>query len=147
MKVYVRSATNTSEIEAKMAKKQAEIDKKRAWIVKKEDAIKKKLALLSSDLTSEELRAVIDYVNALKVTRSHKVPDELKVDLYGLVRKYGWQWGEPKAEALYNIDNDAESIFNSNEAIKEAQGILDKYKNQLSALKEKQMRSIEFLNA
>lgn len=137
MKVYIKSATNISDVQAKIAKKQAEIDKKLAWIQKKEAAIQKKLALLSSDLTSEELRAVTDYVNALKVTRSHKVPDELRVDLYGLVRKYGWQWGEPKAEALYNIDNDAESIFNSNEAIKEAQAIIDNYNEKISALRAK----------
>lgn len=137
MKVYIKSATNVADIEAKIAKKQAEIDKKRAWIQKKEVAIQKKLALLSPDLTSEELQAVTDYVNALKVTMSRKVPDELKVDLYGLVRKYGWQWGEPKAEALYNIDNDAESIFNSNEAIKEAQAIVDKYNTQLDTLRKK----------
>lgn len=137
MKMYIKSATNVADIEAKIAKKQAEIDKKRAWIQKKEAAIQKKLALLSSDLTSEELQAVTDFVNALKVTRSHRVPDELKVDLYGLVRKHGWQWGEPKAEALYNIDNDAESIFNSNEAIKEAQAIVEKYNTQLDTIRKK----------
>jgi hypothetical protein len=47
MKVYIKSATNVSDIEAKIAKKQADIDKKKALIAKREAAIEKKLKILS----------------------------------------------------------------------------------------------------
>lgn len=137
MKVYIKSATNVSDIQAKIAKKRAEIDKKRAWIQKKEDAITKKLDLLSGKISDADLSAISRYVEALKTTRSHKVPQELYVDMWGLARKYGYTYEDAEGKALYNLDDDAESIFNSNAAIKEAQGILDKYSSQLDAIKAK----------
>lgn len=133
MKRYIKSAVNVSDIEAKIAKKQAEIDKKLAWIQKKEDAITKKLNLLSGKISDDELAAVSRYVEALKVTRSHKVPQELHVDMWGLARKYGYTYDDAEGKALYNLDDDAESIFNSTESIKEAQGVLDKYEAKLAA--------------
>lgn len=136
MKVYVK-ATNISDIEAKMAKKQAEIDKKVAWIQKKEESITKKLNLLSGKLSDDDYTKLSTFINALKVTMRRKIPDDIPVNTWGLARSYGYDYESPEGKALYSITEDAESIFNSREAIKEAQGILDKYKNQLSAVKEK----------
>ena len=138
MKVYIKSATNVSDIEAKIAKKQAEIDKKEAWIAKKEEAIKKKLALLSGKISSDEYDALVILLNELKVTPSRKISSDLYVDTWGLARKYGYDYETPLGKALYNIKEDAESIYNSNEAIKEAQAILDKYTNQLNTIKQKE---------
>ena len=133
MKIYIKSAVNVSDIQAKIAKKQAEIDKKRAWIQKKEAAITKKLDLLSGKISDADLDAISRYVEELKVTRSHKIPQELHVDMWGLARQYGYTYDDPEGKALYGLDDEAESIFNSNEAIKEAQGILDKYEAKLAA--------------
>ena len=137
MKVYIKSATNVSDIEAKIAKKQAEIDKKKAWIAKKEEAIKKKLALLSGKISSDEYDAIVTLLNELKVTPSRKISSDLYVDTWGLARKYGYDYETPLGKALYNIKEDAESIYNSNEAIKEAEGILSNYEAKIAALKNK----------
>lgn len=137
MKVYVKSATNVADIEANIAKKQAEIDKKQAWIAKKELAIQKKLDLLRPELSSEEYDKLVNYLELLKTTYSSKIPLESKFDLWGLARKNGWNYESPKGKACYSIDDDAESIYNSNYAIKEAQAILDKYNAQLAAIKSK----------
>jgi len=137
MKMYIKSATNVADIEAKIAKKQAEIDKKRAWIRKKEDAIQKKLDLVKPELSSEEYSKLINYLELLKTTYSSKIPLESKFDLWGIARKNGWDYESPKGKACYSIDDDAESIYNSNYAIKEAQAILDKYNAQLETIKAK----------
>lgn len=137
MKVYIKSATNTSEIEAKIAKKQAEIDKKEAWIAKKEDAITKKLALLKGNIDDTEYDNLVAYLELLKNYNSHRLPDHAEVNTWALVRKYGWNFEDKYGSALYSITNDAESIYNSKYAIKEAQQVLDNYKSKLSALKAK----------
>ena len=133
MKIYIKSAVNISDIQAKIAKKQAEIDKKKAWIQKKEIAINKKLDLLTGKLSDSELEAIKVFLDALKVTSSYKVPQELHVDTWGLARKYGYTYDDPEGKALYGLDDDAESIYNSNDAIKEAQAIIDKYEARLAA--------------
>jgi len=137
MKVYIKSAVNISDIQAKIAKKQAEIDKKVAWIAKKEASIEKKLNLLSGKLSDEDYAKLETFINELKVTARRKIPDDIPVNTWGLVRSYGYDYESPEGKALYNITDDAESIYNSGLAINEAQGILDKYKNQLSAMQEK----------
>ena len=138
MKVYIKSATNISDIQAKIAKKQAEIDKKQALIAKREAAIEKKLKILSGGITPEELSGVETFINAMKTTYRSKIPDSLYFDLIGLIRKYHWGYDDPKEKAVYGIDDDAESIYNANRAIEEAQAILDKYKNQLNTIKQKE---------
>lgn len=137
MKIYVKSAVNISDIQAKIAKKQAEIDKKKSWIVKKEAAIQKKLNILRPELTNDEYTRLSNFLEELKVTRRSKIADEDKFNYYELRNKYGWEWGDARAEAAYNIIQDAESIFNSKEAIDEAQAIIDKYEAKISAEKAK----------
>lgn len=140
MKVYIKSATNVADIEAKIAKKQAEIDKKQAWVAKKEAAIQKKLDLLKPELSSEEYDKLVNYLELLKTTYSSKIPSESSFDLWGIARKRGWDYESPKGKACYSIDDDAESIYNSNYTIKEAEAIRDKYVAQLNAIKEKDRR-------
>ena len=137
MKVYIKSATNVADIQAKIAKKQAVIDKKIAWIEKKESAIQKKLALLEGQLTDEEYNSLVTYLNAVKTTRKRNIPDEISVNCWGLARNHGWDYEDKRGKALYSIDEDAESIYNSEEAIKEAQGIIDGYNQKLDAIKAK----------
>lgn len=137
MKVYIKSATNVADIEAKIAKKQAEIDKKRAWIQKKTDAINKKLDLLKGNITTEEFDALVKYLDIVKVTPERKIPVSDRVDCWGLARKYNWEYESALGKAAYNIEDDAESIYNSNDAIGEAQAIIDNYKAKLAAIKAK----------
>lgn len=137
MKVYIKSATNISDLEAKIAKKQADIDKKLAWIDKKETSIQKKLDTLSGKLSSEEFSKLTAYLNALKTTDSYKIPADVQFDCWGTARSHGWDYETKEGKILYSIDNEAESIYNSNCAIKEAQKILDTYKSRLSALADK----------
>ncbi len=137
MKVYIKSATNVSDLEAKIAKKQAEIDKKLALIAKKETSIQKKLDTLSGKLSSEEFSKLTTYLDALKTTNSYKIPADLQFDCWGTARSHGWDYDTKEGKILYSIDNDAESIYNSNYAIKEAQKILDNYESRLSALEDK----------
>ena len=94
MKVYIKSATNVSDIEAKIAKKQAEIDKKKAWIAKKEEAIKKKLALLSGKISDDEYTQLVACLDELKVTPTRKIDEDLRIDTWGLARKYGYNYEE-----------------------------------------------------
>ena len=136
MKVYVRAA-NVADIQAKIAKKQADIDKKRAWIAKKEEAIQKKLDVLSGRLTPEEFSQLIKYLDVLKTTNSYKIPVEDQFDCWGTARKYGWDYDSKEGKILYSIDNEAESIYNSNYAIKEATAVKEKYQAQLAAIKQK----------
>lgn len=136
MKVYVKAA-NVSDIQAKLAKKQAEIDKKLAWIAKKEESIQKKLAVLSGKLTPEEFSQLTKYLDALKTTNSYKLPVEDQFDCWGTARKYGWDYDSKEGKILYSIDNEAESIYNSNYAIKEATAVKEKYQAQLAAIKQK----------
>ena len=137
MKLYIKSATNVSDIEAKIAKKQAEIDKKKAWIAKKEEAIKKKLALLSGKISDDEYTQLVACLDELKVTSPRKIDEDLRIDTWGLARKYGYNYETPEGKALYNIKEDAESIYNSKEAIKEAEGILSNYEAKIATLKNK----------
>lgn len=137
MKVYIKSATNISDLQAKIAKKQAEIDKKLAWIAKKEESIQKKLAVLSGKLTPEEFSQLTKYLDALKTTNSYKIPVEDQFDCWGTARKYGWDYDSKEGKILYSIDNEAESIYNSNYAIKEATAVKEKYQAQLAAIKQK----------
>ena len=137
MKVYIKSATNISDLEAKIAKKQADIDKKTAWIQKKEDAITKKLALLRDKIDTSDYNDLVGYLDLLRNNSSYRLPEGPRCDTWGLIRKYGFSYDDKWGKALYSIKDDAESIYNSNEAIKEARTILDGYTAKISALKDK----------
>ena len=137
MKVYIKSATNISDLEAKIAKKQADIDKKTTWIRKKEDAITKKLDLLKDKIDTSDYNDLVRYLDLLRNNNSYRLPEGQKCDTWGLVRKYGFSYDDKWGKALYSISDDAESIYNSKETIKEAQAVLDKYNDKISALNDK----------
>lgn len=137
MKRYI-VATNISDIQAKIAKKQADIDKKLAWIEKKEAAIEKKLKLLSGLLTSDIYDRLVARIEYLKNNDSYKsTPEYASINTWQIARENGWDYETPQGKALYSIDEDAESIYRTKESIKEMQGVLDKYKAQLSAIEKK----------
>ena len=132
MKVYIRAA-NVADITAKIAKKQAEIDKKTAWIQKKEDNIKKKLDLLSGVIDDSDYSALVDYLELLKNYDSYRLPEgSVEVNTWDLVRKYNFSFDDKFGKALYSIDEDAKSIFNSKCAIREAEGVISNYNEKLS---------------
>lgn len=139
MKIYIRAA-NISDIQAKIAKKQAEIDKKYALIAKREATIEKKLNLLKDKIDSDDYNAIVNYLELAK--DSNSVPNE--PNTWAMVRKYGFSFDDKWGKALYNITDDAESIYNTKRAIKEMQPTMDKYKAQLDAIlqKEKQVDEI-----
>ena len=137
MKVYIKSATNVADIEAKIAKKQAEIDKKEAWIKKKEAAIEKKMQIITPAVTSEELAQINKVLDYLSQADSNTYRRPEGYSLTPIFRKYDWEWGNPVREALSSAEDDAESIGNSALAIKEATAIRDKYKAQIEAIKAK----------
>lgn len=136
MKVYIRAA-NVADITAKIAKKQAEIDKKTAWIKKKEDNIQKKLDLLSGTLDDTDYNTLVEYLELLKNYYSHKLPDGPRVDTWRLMDKYGLRYEDKLGKALYTIDDDAKSIYNSKCAIREAEGVISNYNEKLSKEKAK----------
>ena len=139
MKVYIKSATNISDLEAKIAKKQADIDKKTAWIQKVNARIAKKMNKLSSILAPEDLARVQKKIDLLSTNNRYsskfQLPEECSTDF--LTKKYNWDWGDENKEIVYSLADDASSIYNSNEAIKEAQAVIDSYEAKISALKDK----------
>ena len=136
MKVYIRAAT-FADVKAKLDKKYADIKKKQDWIQKKEAAIQKKLALLSKDLSNEDYTKLENYLNYLKEHDNWRVPTEIQVDTWGMVRKYGWDYNTPQGKALYSIADDAESIYNSYKAIAEMETQVEKYNEQIAKLQAK----------
>ena len=137
MKVCIKSATNISDIEAKIAKKQAEIDKKKAWIEKKEMAIDKKRAVYEPLVTDEEIAQINKVLDYLRRPDSNTYRRPEGYSLTDIFRKYDWKWGDPAYVALSDAEDDAESIGNSAQAIKEATAIIDKYRSQISAIRQK----------
>lgn len=138
MKRYIKSAVNVSDIEAKIAKKQAEINKKKAWIAKKEANIQTKLQLLSTELDSATYHRLVTRMEYLKNNRRYSaIPEEADINTWQLARDHGWDYESKLGKACYSIDDDAESIHTSKQAIEEIQGIIDNYEAKISALRAK----------
>ena len=137
MKLYVKAVTNISDLEAKIAKKQAEKDKKLAWIDKKEANIVKKLDLLSTVLDSATYDRLVAYLEYLKNNRDYRIPEDIYVNTWQIAREGGWNYDSKEGKALYSIDDDAKSIYNSKEAIKEIDQVIDNYKSKIAAIRSK----------
>lgn len=131
MKIYIRAA-NVSDIQAKIAKKQAEIDKKKAWIEKKEAAIAKKFAIIEPLVPADEFDKIKMIIEYLKTNNSYRRPEEYS--LSELRRKYIHRMVDSNQD-LYDVigavEDDAESIYNSNCTIQEAEAVKAKYQAQL----------------
>lgn len=136
MKVYIKSV-NVADIQAKIAKKQADIDKKKAWIEKKEVAIQKKLDILSPVLSPDVYEQLVSYIDYLKSNSDYKVPDNYDINTWKIARDNGWDYESKIGKALYTIDDDAKSIYNSKQAIAEARKVLDKHNEKLASAKAK----------
>lgn len=137
MKVYIKSVTNISDLEAKVAKKQAEKDKKLAWIDKKEDSIVKKLDLLSSILDSATYDRLVAYLDYLKNNRDYTTPQDIYINTWQIAREGGWSYDSKEGKALYSIGDDAKSIYNSKEAIKEIEQVIDNYESKIATIRSK----------
>ena len=137
MKRYVR-AVNVADIQGRIAKKKADIEKKQAWIKKKEQSIEKKLALLSGLLASDTYDRLVARIEYLKNNDSYLgMPEYVSINTWQLAKENGWNYETPQGKALYSIDEDADSIYRAKESIAEIQGVLNKYNEQLSAIKKK----------
>lgn len=137
MKRYIRAAVNISDIEAKISKKQAEIDKKTAWIQKKEANIKTKMQMLSEVLDSETCDRLTVYLDYLKNNQDYRIPDNININTWQIARENGWDYDSKIGKALYSIDDDAKSIYNSKKVIEEAQKVIDGYADKISTLRAK----------
>jgi chromosome segregation ATPase len=135
MKVYVKSVTNIADLQAKIAKKQAELDKKKAWIQKKEEAITKKLALLKGNIDDSDYNALVPYLEYVKEHDKYRVPADIDVNTWRLVDKYHFTYDDKYGKALYSIDDDAASIYTSNQGIKEIKQVIDNYNAKLDKIK------------
>ena len=137
MKRYIKSATNISDLQAKIAKKQADKDKKLAWIDKKEASIQKKLELLSTVLTQDEYDRLVVYLDYLKDNDSYRVPPDISVNTWQIARDNGWDYDSKIGKALYSIDEDAQSIYNSKAAITEINNVISGYEEKLKVIKQR----------
>lgn len=133
MAIYVK-AVNVADIQAKIAKKEEEIRKKEAWIQKVNERINKKMTKLSAILAPEDLARVQKKIDLLSTNNRYsskfQLPEECSTDF--LTKKYNWDWGNENREIVYSLADDASSIYTSNEAIKEAKGIIAKYEDKLA---------------
>ena len=136
MKVYVK-ATNVSDLQAKIAKKQADIDKKKAWIQKREESITKRLNLLNGKISDEDYELLVGYLELLRNNNKYRLSDDQEVSTWRMIDKYGFDYDDKYGKALYGVTGDAESIYNSKEAITEMQRVLDSYEEKLEAIKAK----------
>lgn len=137
MKLYVKAVTNISDLEAKIAKKQADKDKKLAWIDKKEANIVKKLDLLSTVLDSATYDRLVAYLEYLKNNRDYRIPEDIYINTWHIAREGGWDYDSKEGKALYSIDDDAKSIYNSKEAIKEIDQVIDNYQSKIATIRSK----------
>lgn len=139
MKVYIKSATNVADIEAKIANKQTIIDKKNAWIAKKEASIEKKLKVIENGVTPEDYEYVVTALEWLKDNNGYRRPEQYS--LYELRRKY---IDNSKDHDMYDVigsaEDDAESIYNSKQVIQEETAIMEKHIAKLNEIKAKDQK-------
>lgn len=137
MKVYIKSATDISAIQAKIAKKEEDIRKKRQLIDKRNTAIDKQMTILKNYLDSAELDRIHSYIEYISSHGTWRLPEEYSIS--DIVSKYYSQFKQDFGFAddpLYKIRDYAESIHNANSAIEEYQATLDKYNAQLNKIKQ-----------
>lgn len=139
MKVYIKSATNISDIQAKIAKKKADIDKKKALISKREAAIDKQMKILEKYLNSDEIEHINRYIDYVVDHGTYRMPTDLEI--WPISRNHESEFKRDFGFAddpIYKVRDAAESIYNANKAIEEAQAIFDKYQTQLNTIKQKE---------
>jgi hypothetical protein len=137
MKLYVKSATDISAIQAKIAKKEEDIRKKRQLIDKRNAAIDKQMKILDKYLNSDEIDLINQYIDYATEHGTYRMPEELKT--WQISRDHEAEFNRDFSFAddpLYKIGDAVESIHSANTAIKEYQATLDKYNAQLDKIKK-----------
>lgn len=138
MKLYVKSATDISTIQAKIARKEEDIRKKKQLIDKRNAIIDKQLKIAEKYLTSEELDKVNTFIKYVSEHGDFRTPAEYKI--WDIKRAHQSEFDKEfhfGQDPLYKIDDAVDSIYSANQAIKEYTVTLNKYKDQLAKIKQK----------
>lgn len=139
MKIYIKSATDISTIQAKIAKKEEDIRKKRQLIDKRNTTIDKQMKILEKYLNSSEIDHINQYIDYAVDHGTYKMPEELNT--WQISRDHDAEFKRDFGFAddpIYKIRDAVESIHNANTAIKEYQVTLDKYNAQLDKIRQKE---------
>lgn len=139
MKIYIKSATDISTIQAKIAKKEEDIRKKRQLIDKRNAAIDKQMKILEKYLNASEIDHINRYIDYGTERGTYRMPEELNT--WQISRDHDAEFRRDFGFAddpIYKIRDAVESIHGANTAIKEYQGTLDKYNAQLDKIKQKE---------
>ena len=139
MKIYIKSATDVSAIQAKIAKKEEDIRKKRQLIDKRNAAIDKQMKILEKYLNASEIDHINRYIDYGTERGTYRMPEELNT--WQISRDHDAEFRrdfEFADDPIYKIRDAVESIHGANTAIKEYQGTLDKYNAQLDKIKQKE---------
>lgn len=131
MKLYINSATDVSAIQAKIARKEEDIRKKKQLIDKRNATIDKQLIALKKDLTPEEISRVEAYKDQVVVRGRYRASDENNI--WDLHQKFTFA-----EDPIYKITDAADSIRSANQAIEEYTATLNKYKDQLAKIMQKE---------
>lgn len=139
MKIYIKSATDISTIQAKIAKKEEDIRKKRQLIDKRNTAIDKQMKILEKYLNSDEIDHINRYIDYAVDHGIYKMPEDLNT--WQISRDHEAEFNRDfgfSDDPIYKIRDAVESIYNANKAIKEYQATLDKYNAQLDNIQQKE---------
>ncbi len=139
MKIYIKSVTDISTIQAKIAKKEEDIRKKRQLIDKRNTAIDKQMKILEKYLNSSEIDHINRYIDYVVDHGTYRMPEELNT--WQISRDHEAEFRQDFGFAddpIYKIRDAVESIYNANKAIEEYQATLDKYNGQLAKIKQKE---------
>lgn len=139
MKIYIKSATDISTIQAKIAKKEEDIRKKHQLIDKRNAAIDKQMKILEKYLNSDEIDHINNYIDYAVDHGTYRMPEDLNT--WQISRDHEAEFNRDFGFAddpIYKIRDAVESIHNAHTAIKEYQVTLDKYNAQLDKIKQKE---------
>jgi len=140
MKIYIKSVTDISTIQAKIAKKEEDIRKKRQLIDKRNTAIDKQMKILEKYLNSDEIDHINNYIDyAVAHHGTYRMPEDLNT--WQISRDHEAEFNRDFGFAddpIYKIRDAVDSIYNANKAIKEYQATLDKYNAQLDKITQKE---------
>lgn len=139
MKIYIRSATDISALQAKIAKKEEDIRKKHQLIDKRNAAIDKQMKILEKYLNSDEIDHINRYIDYAVDHGTYRMPEDLNT--WSISNAHEAEFNRDFGFAddpIYKIRDAVESIHNANKAIKEYQATLDKYNAQLDKIQQKE---------
>ena len=139
MKRYIHSATDISTTQAKIAKKEEDIRKKKQLINKRNATIDKQMSVLEKYLNSDEIDHINNYIDYATEHGTYRMPAELET--WQISRDHDAEFSRDFGFAddpIYKIRTAVESIYSANTAIKEYTATLNKYKDQLAKIQQKE---------